>query len=118
TDFGTGSIATGSVYQVDALLGGFQVWGSGPPGFMPLNGSPALEAADPTAAPPVDQRGVARPIGAGPDIGAMETSVMSYAIAGVVLRQDQGLPGIRVFVGSREEITDEAGRFRFDALPS
>jgi beta-glucanase (GH16 family) len=37
-----------------------------------LAGSPALNAADPATSPPTDQRGVARPQGAGPDSGAYE----------------------------------------------
>jgi len=37
-----------------------------------LAGSPAIDAADPAASAPTDQRGVARPQGSGPDIGAYE----------------------------------------------
>ena len=37
-----------------------------------LPGSPAIDAADPTTFPPTDQRGVSRPQGAAPDIGAYE----------------------------------------------
>jgi hypothetical protein len=37
-----------------------------------LAGSPAIDAADGTACPPTDQRGVARPQGAGCDVGAFE----------------------------------------------
>jgi predicted outer membrane repeat protein len=37
-----------------------------------LPGSPAIDKADPTTFPPTDQRGVSRPQGAGPDIGAYE----------------------------------------------
>jgi hypothetical protein len=37
-------------------------------------GSPAIDAAAPTWCPPLDQRGVARPVGAGCDIGAYEGS--------------------------------------------
>ena len=37
-----------------------------------LYGSPAIDAADPSAAPLEDQRGYPRPAGAGPDIGAFE----------------------------------------------
>jgi hypothetical protein len=37
-----------------------------------LAGSPAIDAADAASSPPTDQRGVARPQGAGPDIGAYE----------------------------------------------
>jgi uncharacterized membrane protein len=37
-----------------------------------LPGSPAIDAADPAAAPVTDQRGIARPVGPAPDIGAFE----------------------------------------------
>jgi hypothetical protein len=37
-----------------------------------LPGSPAIDAADPAVAPATDQRGIARPVGPAPDIGAFE----------------------------------------------
>jgi len=37
-----------------------------------LEGSPALDAADPALCPPADQRGIPRPQGAGCDVGAFE----------------------------------------------
>jgi predicted outer membrane repeat protein len=40
--------------------------------FALLPGSPAIDAADPDNFPPTDERGVIRPQGAGPDIGAYE----------------------------------------------
>ncbi len=40
----------------------------------PHSGSPAIDAADPTACPEVDQRGVPRPSGQGCDVGAFEWS--------------------------------------------
>jgi predicted outer membrane repeat protein len=40
-----------------------------------LPGSPAIDKADPATFPPTDQRGVSRPQGAGPDIGAYEAQV-------------------------------------------
>ncbi len=39
---------------------------------LPLGGSPAIDAADPAACPATDQRGIARPQGAGCDAGAVE----------------------------------------------
>jgi len=42
-------------------------------------GSPALDAADSSKCPPTDQRGVARPQGAGCDIGAFELEVPSLS---------------------------------------
>jgi hypothetical protein len=40
--------------------------------FTPLPGSPALDSADPSDGVTDDERGVSRPQGAGPDIGAVE----------------------------------------------
>lgn len=40
-----------------------------------LAGSPAVDAADDSSAPPTDQRGVIRPVGAHADIGAFEGTV-------------------------------------------
>ncbi len=44
-----------------------------------LEGSPAINAADPEIYPPTDQRGVTRPQGSGPDIGAYEVEVAAAA---------------------------------------
>lgn len=46
---------------------------------MLIAGSPALDAGDSTLCPPVDQRGVARPLGAGCDIGAVEGAATAAA---------------------------------------
>jgi hypothetical protein len=51
-----------------------------------LAGSPAIDAGDPSAAPPTDQRGALRPIGPAPDIGAYEygwPAVLRVSPAGV-----------------------------------
>lgn len=77
-----GSISGGDVYGT--FTGGYNLI-SGEPRLAGLanNGgptltlalyldSPAIDAADPISAPPVDQRGVARPFGFAPDIGAFE----------------------------------------------
>ena len=37
-----------------------------------LAGSPAIDTADSNSSPNIDQRGISRPQGAGPDIGAYE----------------------------------------------
>ena len=48
---------------------------TGEPAWHPLgDGSPAIDAADPVYCPEADQRGTARPYGAGCDIGAIETT--------------------------------------------
>jgi hypothetical protein len=49
-------------------------------------GSPALNNADPVNFPATDQRGVARPAGAGPDIGAWEGAGGQVTLA--ILREN------------------------------
>lgn len=63
---------TGDLNNTDPLLGPLQ--DNGGPTFTHalLAGSPAIDAADPTNFPATDQRGVTRPQGGGPDIGAYE----------------------------------------------
>lgn len=61
----------------DALLGNL----TGEPAWHPLeDGSPAIDAADPAYCPEADQRGTARPYGAGCDIGAVETTTAAPPI--------------------------------------
>jgi len=70
---------TGDLNNTDPLLGPLQ--DNGGPTFTQalLPGSPAIDAADPTDFPTTDQRGVPRPQGSGPDIGAYEwTPVNPY----------------------------------------
>jgi len=62
---------TGSLNNTDPVLGSLDDFG-GPTPTMPLLGGPAIDAGDPSAAPSVDQRGVPRPYGARPDMGAYE----------------------------------------------
>jgi hypothetical protein len=58
--------------DLDPLLGPVADNDGFPPTVALLPKSPALNAADPAACPPTDQRGVLRPMGAGCDIGAFE----------------------------------------------
>ena len=61
----------------DPLLGDL----TGKPAWHPLgDGSPAIDAADPAYCTQVDQRGEARPYGAGCDIGAIETTTATPPI--------------------------------------
>jgi hypothetical protein len=62
----------GDVISVDAGIGPLADNGGPTLTRALLAGSPAIDAADPATSPGVDQRGVARPQGAGPDIGAYE----------------------------------------------
>jgi hypothetical protein len=58
--------------NLDPLLGPLAYNGGFTPTVALLPRSPALSAADATACPPTDQRGVRRPVGDGCDIGAFE----------------------------------------------
>jgi Chlamydia polymorphic membrane protein (Chlamydia_PMP) repeat len=57
---------------VDPLLGGLADNGGPTSTHALLAGSPAIDAADPVTSPATDQRGVTRPQGTAPDIGAYE----------------------------------------------
>jgi hypothetical protein len=116
SDSGAGSTVTGSVYGADPLFTEFKVWSPpGTPGFLVEFGSPALDAADRTAAPAEDQRALPRPAGDGPDIGAMEVGASSYLIAGRVLSGDTGIAGVGVLLRT-PYVTAADGRFQFGPL--
>lgn len=70
---GSANFSSGSSYNyTDPQLAPLGSYG-GPTWCMALlASSPAIDSADPTDFPTVDQRGYARPAGAGPDIGAYE----------------------------------------------
>jgi hypothetical protein len=62
-------------------------YGGPTPTMALLPGSPAIDAADPTDFPATDQRGVPRPFGPAPDIGAFEntsTSTITGQISGLM----------------------------------
>jgi hypothetical protein len=64
--------AAGDRPGVDPLLGPLANNGGSTATHALLPGSPAIDAADAAACPATDQRGVARPRGAGCDVGAFE----------------------------------------------
>jgi hypothetical protein len=84
---------------IDPRLGPLQDNGGPTETHALLTGSPAIDAADPINFPSTDQRGVARPQGAAPDIGAFEFDgtedplvLIELVIADVVaLNLQQGL---------------------------
>ncbi|HTY87434.1 MAG TPA: immunoglobulin domain-containing protein, partial [Candidatus Acidoferrum sp.] len=83
SDNSAGLYAAGSHNNTNPLLGPLGDYG-GPTLTMPLLvGSPAIDGGSTAAAPPVDQRGHARPYGAAADIGAFESSP-PYFIGGQV----------------------------------
>lgn len=118
SDGGTGSRVTGSRYFTDPVLSGYQIWTSGPAGLLPLTGSPAEGAADVDSAPSIDQRGIARPLGSGPDIGAMEVGIVSFFVSGYVLDGERGVAGVPLTVGTNAVVTDADGWFRVGPLAS
>lgn len=64
-------------------------------------GSPAIDAADAVDFPATDQRGVTRPQGAGPDIGAVEVAVTTVSIDDLLAFFDQAVAdGTLTGVGS------------------
>ncbi len=76
--------ATGDIVNTDPLLGPLQDNGGSTFTHALLPDSPAIDAADAASHPLTDQRGVARPQGAGPDIGAYEVVPASEADLAIV----------------------------------
>ncbi len=67
-------VAAGDQPATDPLLGPLADNGGGTLTHLPAAGSPAIDAASAATCPATDQRGVARPQGAGCDAGAVEVS--------------------------------------------
>lgn len=69
---GSCSPVASDIITADAKLGPLANNGGPTLTHALLAGSPAIDAADPGSSPTTDQRGISRPQGAGPDIGAYE----------------------------------------------
>jgi hypothetical protein len=69
----------GNIIGVDPLLGPLANNGGSTLTFLPLPGSPAINAGDNASCPAFDQRGVARPQGAICDIGSVESLIWPRA---------------------------------------
>jgi hypothetical protein len=67
-----------SLHGVNPLLGVLGYYGGNTQTIPLLLGSPAINAGDPNAFPPVDQRGRHRPSGPAPDIGAFEYTFPTF----------------------------------------
>jgi hypothetical protein len=121
SDKGTGRAIAGSLYSASPGFTEFRVWTSlTTPGFLLLPGSLAIDAADRTSATTEDQRGLPRPAGLGPDMGAMEVASSSFVIQGRVLvgSGTVGIPGVVLEVGDLRQTTDASGSFEFGPLPA
>ncbi len=72
----------GDLSGTDPQLGSLAANGGPGPTHALLTGSPAIDTADTVGCPATDERGVARPAGAGCDIGAYEGSVAASPLVG------------------------------------
>jgi hypothetical protein len=106
--------ALGSLNNTDPVLGSLGDYGGPTPTMPLLAGSPAIDRAISAFCPSTDQRGVARPTGAGCDIGAFESGSV-FSIRGRV--SGWGLsPGLLVESSTSSTVTDANGNYRFDLL--
>ncbi|HEU0011336.1 MAG TPA: choice-of-anchor Q domain-containing protein, partial [Verrucomicrobiae bacterium] len=102
--------APGSLNNTDPVLGPLADYGGPTPTMALLAGSPALDAADPAFCPATDQRGTARPFGAGCDIGAFE-SAPPYTILGQVHGFTTPASGIQIDAPSTSTSVPPDGQF-------
>jgi len=86
-------------------------YGGPTPTMALLPGSPAIDAADLADFPATDQRGVPRPFGPAPDIGAFE-STYSTTISGVITGLMQG-DQATIVSGHEETLTTNGGGYSF-----
>ncbi|MGK7934983.1 MAG: choice-of-anchor Q domain-containing protein [Xenococcaceae cyanobacterium] len=88
---------------IDPLLGSLQDNGGSTQTYALLTGSPAIDAANPNNFPATDQRGVIRPQGIAPDIGAfeVETSVPVSEPSTLVSVLVLAVVGVRFLLGQK-----------------
>jgi CSLREA domain-containing protein len=101
-------VGTGTA-PIDPMLGPLALNGGTTPNHELLAGSPAIDAGDPAAAPPIDQRGFPRD--ALPDIGAFEVQAPAVTCKGKAATIT-GTPGNDVLVGTaaRDIVAALAGK--------
>jgi hypothetical protein len=107
--------ATGSLNNTDPVLGPLADYGGPTPTMALLAASPALDAADPAFCPATDQRGWARPFGAGCDIGAFE-SAPPYTVLGQVYGFTTPASGIQIASPSGSTPVPPGGQFAVHGL--
>jgi hypothetical protein len=100
-------------------------------GFTPtmalLFGSPAIDAGEPAACLPTDQRGVARPLGSGCDIGAFEfsptvtvtlsaggTARLDYQFEAGLTNSISGSTNLTAWLPLAIKVSDANGRFQWE----
>src|SRR5262245_60451640 len=106
--------APGSLNNTDPALGPLGDYGGPTPTMPLLAGSPAIDRAISAFCPSTDQRGVARPVGAGCDIGAFESGP-SFSIRGRVSGWGLGA-GLLVESSTASTVTDVNGNYRFEFM--
>jgi hypothetical protein len=109
--------APGSLNNTDPVLSPLADFGGPTPTMALLAGSPALDAADSANCPATDQRGIARPFGAGCDIGAFE-SAPPYTILGHVHGFTTPASGIELTSPSGSTNLPPSGQFAIHGLAS
>jgi hypothetical protein len=101
--------APGSLNNTDPRLGPLDDYGGPTPTMALLAGSPAVDAGLAANCVATDQRGVARPFGAGCDIGAFE-SAPPYTVRGWIYGYKPP-SGIGVVVGSASATSNKDGKY-------
>jgi len=107
--------APGSLNNTDPVLGPLADYGGPTSAMALLAGSPALDTADAAFCPAADQRGTARPFGAGCDIGAFE-SAPPYTILGQVHGFKTPASGIQVAAPSASTSVPPGGQIVLHGL--
>jgi len=106
--------APGSLNNTDPKLGPLADYGGPTPTMALSAGSPAIDAANSAWCLPTDQRGIARPHGAGCDIGAFE-SAPPYTILGYI-RGYLSPAGIALSAGGPVATPDPTGLYTIHGL--
>ena len=99
---------TGSRINTDPKLGPLAENGGPTKTTALLTNSPAIDAGDTAASPPVDQRGVSRPVGPASDIGAFEYGLL---VRGRVSLDTNGVAGVQVTTEGQSATTDADGNY-------
>jgi hypothetical protein len=107
--------APGSLNNANPVLGPLADYGGPTLTMALLAGSPAIDAADTAFCPTTDQRGHARPFGAGCDIGAFESS-SPYTVLGRVSGFLAPASPIVITSGPNSVHLDTNGSYAFHGL--
>ena len=107
--------APGSINNTAPILGPLADYGGPTPTMALLAGSPAIDAGLPANCIATDQRGVARPFGAGCDVGAFE-SAAPYTVLGRITGYVPPAGSATVGSGLLSAVADAAGLYALHGL--